>query len=57
MFLNQGMENAKSCTPYTDIAMFATPIFHEKTGQFLMLKVPTHFAIASQKDLNAQAPN
>jgi hypothetical protein len=52
----QDVENAKSCTPLTGITLFDTPIFRERIGHFLMLKLHTHFAIASQKDLNAQAP-
>ena len=57
MFSKQDVENAKSCTPVTGITLFVTPIFHEKIGQFPMLKVHTLFAIDSQKELNAQAPN
>ena len=37
--------------------MFVTPIFRERIGLFLMLKPLMRFAIASQKDLNAPAPN
>lgn len=57
MFSKQDVENAKSCTPRMGITLFVTRISREKIGQFRMQKPHTHFAIASQKDLNAQAPN
>ena len=53
----KNVKNAKSCTPITGITMFVTPIFRERIGLFLMLKPLMRFAIASQKDLNAPAPN
>jgi len=53
----QDVENAKSCTPHTGITLFVTPIFRERIGRFLMLKLLMRFAIDSQKELNAQAPN
>jgi len=57
VFSKKDVKNAKSCTPITGITMFATPIFRERIGHFPVLKAHTPFAIDSQKDLNAQAPN
>ena len=57
MFSKQDVKNAKSCTPHTGIALFVTPITCERIGWFPMLKLRTHFAIDSQKDLNAHAPD
>jgi hypothetical protein len=57
VFSKQDVKNAKSCTPITGITMFGTPIFRERIGHFPMLKAHTLFAIDSQKDLIAQAPN
>jgi hypothetical protein len=57
VFSKQVVENAKSCTPCPGITLFVTPISRERIGWFPMLKLRTHFAIDSQKDLNAQAPN
>lgn len=57
VFSKQVVENAKSCTLLTGITLFVTPIFLEKIGLLLMLKPLMRFAIASQKDLNAQAPD
>ena len=57
MFSKQDVENAKSCTLHTGITLFVTPISRERIGWCPMLKLPTHFAIDSQKDLNAQAPD
>ena len=53
VFSKKDVKNAESCTPITDITMFATPIFRERIGRFSMLKAHTPFAIDSQKDLNA----
>jgi len=53
VFSKQVVENAKSCTPYPGITLFVTPISRERIGWFPMLKLRTHFAIDSQKDLNA----
>ena len=53
VFSEKDVKNAESCTPITDITMFATPIFRERIGRFSMLKAHTPFAIDSQKDLNA----
>jgi hypothetical protein len=57
VFSKQDMKNAKSCTQHTGIALFVTPISRERIGWFPMLKLRTHFAIDSQKDMNAQTPN
>jgi hypothetical protein len=57
VFSKKDVKNAKSCTPYLGITLFVTPISRERIGWFRMLKLRTHFAIDSQKDLNAQAPN
>ena len=57
VFSKKDVNNAKSCTPITGITMFVTPIFRERIGHFPMLKAHTPFAIDSQKDLIAQAPN
>ena len=53
MSSKQNVDNAKSCTPHTGITLFVILISRERIGRFLMLKVRTHFAIDSQKDLNA----
>jgi len=53
----EGCEKCQIMHTYYGYTMFVTPISHERIGWFPMLKVHTRFAIASQKDLNAQAPN
>jgi hypothetical protein len=57
VFSKQDVKNGKSCTPHTGIALFVTPISREKIGWFPILKLRTHFAIDSQRDLKAQAPD
>ena len=57
VFYKKDVKNAKSCAPIAGITMFGTPIFRERIGHFLTLKLHTHFAIAFQKDLSAQAHN
>ena len=53
VFSKKDVKNAKSCTHITGITMFGTPIFRERIGHSPMLTAHTHFAIDSQKDLNA----